>query len=228
MAQHYYTVTWDQLHRDARALAWRLMARGPESSDWRGIVAVTRGGMIRPPSWRASWSADWSRACRCWRMTRRSRPAGDRQAAGGGRRRHRVSGGGRPGRHRCDDPRGAGAAATRALCLRLRQAGWAGFDRYGTSPRCRRTPGYCFRGTRNRSSWRRWRSAGRSGSAGQSRGAVDRMQRGADSMLSSTRSPLSMTSGLSGQLPSARRRRTSARRNTEETTTISCTLGMVV
>jgi xanthine phosphoribosyltransferase len=46
MAQHYYTVTWDQLHRDARALAWRLMARGPEQSDWRGIVAVTRGGMI--------------------------------------------------------------------------------------------------------------------------------------------------------------------------------------
>lgn len=46
MAQHYYTVTWDQLHRDARALAWRLMARGPERSDWRGIVAVTRGGMI--------------------------------------------------------------------------------------------------------------------------------------------------------------------------------------
>jgi xanthine phosphoribosyltransferase len=46
MAQHYYTVTWDQLHRDARALAWRLMARGPERSDWLGIVAVTRGGMI--------------------------------------------------------------------------------------------------------------------------------------------------------------------------------------
>src|SRR5579875_1985033 len=42
MPSHYYTVTWDQLHRDARALAWRLMARGP----WRGIVAVTRGGLI--------------------------------------------------------------------------------------------------------------------------------------------------------------------------------------
>ena len=26
MATHYYTVTWDQLHRDARALAWRLMS----------------------------------------------------------------------------------------------------------------------------------------------------------------------------------------------------------
>ncbi len=42
MAQHYYTVTWDQLHRDARALAWRLMGLGP----FRGVVAVTRGGLI--------------------------------------------------------------------------------------------------------------------------------------------------------------------------------------
>ena len=29
MAQHYYTVTWDQLHRDAKALAWRLMRSAP-------------------------------------------------------------------------------------------------------------------------------------------------------------------------------------------------------
>ena len=42
MATHYYTVTWDQLHRDARALAWRLMERGP----FAGIVAITRGGLI--------------------------------------------------------------------------------------------------------------------------------------------------------------------------------------
>jgi xanthine phosphoribosyltransferase len=42
MATHYYTVTWDQLHRDARALAWRLMALRP----LKGIVAVTRGGLI--------------------------------------------------------------------------------------------------------------------------------------------------------------------------------------
>ena len=42
MATHYYTVTWDQLHRDARALAWRLIERGP----FTGIVAVTRGGLI--------------------------------------------------------------------------------------------------------------------------------------------------------------------------------------
>jgi xanthine phosphoribosyltransferase len=42
MATHYYTVTWDQLHRDARALAWRLMPLQP----LKGIVAVTRGGLI--------------------------------------------------------------------------------------------------------------------------------------------------------------------------------------
>lgn len=42
MATHYYTVSWEQLHRDARALAWRLIERGP----YRGIVAVTRGGLI--------------------------------------------------------------------------------------------------------------------------------------------------------------------------------------
>jgi xanthine phosphoribosyltransferase len=42
MATHYYTVTWDQLHRDARALAWRLMGLGP----FDGIVAISRGGLI--------------------------------------------------------------------------------------------------------------------------------------------------------------------------------------
>jgi xanthine phosphoribosyltransferase len=42
MPRHYYTVTWDQLHRDARALAWRLIGLGP----FRGIVAITRGGLI--------------------------------------------------------------------------------------------------------------------------------------------------------------------------------------
>ena len=42
MATHYYTVSWDQLHRDARALAWRLIELAP----FKGIVAITRGGLI--------------------------------------------------------------------------------------------------------------------------------------------------------------------------------------
>ena len=41
-APRYYTVTWDQLHRDARALAQRLL----ESEPFTGIVAITRGGLI--------------------------------------------------------------------------------------------------------------------------------------------------------------------------------------
>jgi xanthine phosphoribosyltransferase len=41
-APHYFIVTWDQLHRDSKALAWRLLERGP----WLGVVAITRGGLI--------------------------------------------------------------------------------------------------------------------------------------------------------------------------------------
>lgn len=42
MTRAYATVTWDQLHRDARTLAATLMARGPV----QGIVAISRGGLI--------------------------------------------------------------------------------------------------------------------------------------------------------------------------------------
>jgi xanthine phosphoribosyltransferase len=41
-----FHVSWDQIHRDARALAWRLDKRGPgEGGAWRAVVAITRGGM---------------------------------------------------------------------------------------------------------------------------------------------------------------------------------------
>ena len=39
-----FHVSWDQLHRDARALAWRLQGEAPEGG-WRAVVAITRGGM---------------------------------------------------------------------------------------------------------------------------------------------------------------------------------------
>lgn len=39
-----FHVSWDQLHRDARALAWRLQGVAPEGG-WRAVVAITRGGM---------------------------------------------------------------------------------------------------------------------------------------------------------------------------------------
>lgn len=36
-----FPVSWDELHRYARALAWRLQEKGP----FKGIVAITRGGL---------------------------------------------------------------------------------------------------------------------------------------------------------------------------------------
>lgn len=40
-----FHVSWDQLHRDARALAWRLDGHGPDDGGWKAVVAITRGGM---------------------------------------------------------------------------------------------------------------------------------------------------------------------------------------
>src|SRR5207237_10164302 len=37
-----FPVSWDQFHRDARALAWRLAGSGP----FTGLVAITRGGLV--------------------------------------------------------------------------------------------------------------------------------------------------------------------------------------
>jgi len=37
-----YPVSWEELHRNARALSWRLMEKGP----FKGVVAVTRGGLV--------------------------------------------------------------------------------------------------------------------------------------------------------------------------------------
>jgi xanthine phosphoribosyltransferase len=37
-----FPVSWDELHRHAKALAWRLVELGP----WKGIVAIARGGLV--------------------------------------------------------------------------------------------------------------------------------------------------------------------------------------
>ncbi len=37
-----FPVSWDQFHRDARALAWRLAEKGP----FRAVLAITRGGLV--------------------------------------------------------------------------------------------------------------------------------------------------------------------------------------
>ncbi len=38
----HFPVSWEELHRNAKALAWRLIDKGP----WKGIIAVTRGGLV--------------------------------------------------------------------------------------------------------------------------------------------------------------------------------------
>ncbi len=40
-----FHVSWDQMHRDSRALAWRLDGQGPDDGSWKAVVAITRGGM---------------------------------------------------------------------------------------------------------------------------------------------------------------------------------------
>jgi xanthine phosphoribosyltransferase len=38
-----FPVSWDQFHRDARALAWRLAAL---EKNWKAMVVITRGGLV--------------------------------------------------------------------------------------------------------------------------------------------------------------------------------------
>ena len=40
--QKYFPVRWEELHRNAKALAWKLHDIGT----WKGLIAVTRGGMV--------------------------------------------------------------------------------------------------------------------------------------------------------------------------------------
>jgi xanthine phosphoribosyltransferase len=41
-AEKAFPVSWDQFHRDARALAWRLAGAGP----FEALVCITRGGLV--------------------------------------------------------------------------------------------------------------------------------------------------------------------------------------
>ncbi|MBB3949796.1 xanthine phosphoribosyltransferase [Aureimonas jatrophae] len=42
-AEKSFPVSWEQFHRDARALAWRLAG---QRDDWKAIVCITRGGLV--------------------------------------------------------------------------------------------------------------------------------------------------------------------------------------
>lgn len=37
-----FPVSWEEMHRNSKALAWRLLDKG----EWKGIIAITRGGMV--------------------------------------------------------------------------------------------------------------------------------------------------------------------------------------
>jgi xanthine phosphoribosyltransferase len=38
----FFPVSWEELHRNAKALAWKLHDIG----SWKGLIAVTRGGLV--------------------------------------------------------------------------------------------------------------------------------------------------------------------------------------
>lgn len=42
-----FPVSWEEMHRNGRALAWRLLGKGPlEGGKWKGIIGITRGGLV--------------------------------------------------------------------------------------------------------------------------------------------------------------------------------------
>ena len=41
-----FPVSWDQFHRDSKALAWRLAGISKEKGDWKAVVSITRGGLV--------------------------------------------------------------------------------------------------------------------------------------------------------------------------------------
>lgn len=41
-----FPVSWDQFHRDARALAWRLAGEASTNGGFKALVCITRGGLV--------------------------------------------------------------------------------------------------------------------------------------------------------------------------------------
>ena len=47
MNQKLFSVSWDEFHRDSRALVWKLAElEQSRSKSWKGLVAITRGGLV--------------------------------------------------------------------------------------------------------------------------------------------------------------------------------------
>ena len=124
-ARRYFPVSWEELHRDFRALSWRLAERGP----WERIVAIARGGLVpaqivareaRGPADRHHLRVVLRRAA----PARAAHPQADR-----GHRR-RLADRRRPGRHRQDRAARARDAARGAFRHGVRQAGGPPGGRY--------------------------------------------------------------------------------------------------
>ena len=41
-----FPVSWDQFHRDCKALAWRLAGIGEANGEWKAVISITRGGLV--------------------------------------------------------------------------------------------------------------------------------------------------------------------------------------
>lgn len=46
LSEKAFPVSWEQFHRDARALAWRLAGEARGEGGFKAIVCITRGGMV--------------------------------------------------------------------------------------------------------------------------------------------------------------------------------------
>ena len=41
-----FPVSWDQFHRDSKALAWRLSGISEKKGEWKAVISITRGGLV--------------------------------------------------------------------------------------------------------------------------------------------------------------------------------------
>jgi xanthine phosphoribosyltransferase len=46
MSQKAFPVSWDQFHRDCKALAWRLSGIAGSNGGWTTVISITRGGLV--------------------------------------------------------------------------------------------------------------------------------------------------------------------------------------
>lgn len=41
-----FPVSWEEIHRTSKALAWKLQERTKKDGEFKGMIAVTRGGLV--------------------------------------------------------------------------------------------------------------------------------------------------------------------------------------